>query len=100
MQFSTIEPQPRELWKKYGGIIFEMFASILLIPFLPFIMIYFALVAPMKLCKRFNRKNYTNYDECDKFLLIILGFFTIPIFLVLEIFPGLLLFMAYKIRYD
>ena len=62
---------------------------------------YYAIMAPLKLCKRFNRHKYTqNYDDCDKFMLILLGICTFPIFLALEICPGSLIYMLYKIRYD
>lgn len=88
------------MWKKYGGIVFEMFASLLMIPFLPFILMYYAVLGPLKILKRINRRVYRELDDCDKFFLLLLGVLLSPILMALLIFPGSILLLCYKFKYD
>ncbi|CAD8106650.1 unnamed protein product [Paramecium primaurelia] len=99
-QFSNDEPHSRPRWKKYGGIIFELFATILILPIIPFILIYYSVMAPLKIVKHFNRQWYRELEDGDKLCLLLLGIFFFPAIMVLLICPGLLLLLAYKIKYD
>lgn len=99
-QFSTDDPQPRPRWKKYGGIVFEIFASTLILPLLPFILIYYSVMGPLKLLKHFRRPFYRRLDDGDKLCILLFGLLTFPISMVLLIFPGALMFLAYKLKYD
>ncbi|CAD8194272.1 unnamed protein product [Paramecium pentaurelia] len=99
-QFSNEEPYSRSRWKKYGGIIFELFATILILPLIPFILIYYSVMTPLKLVKHFNRQYYKQLEDGDKMCLLIVGILFFPVILVFLIFPGLLLLVAYKIKYD
>ncbi|CAD8113857.1 unnamed protein product [Paramecium sonneborni] len=99
-QFSNDDPHPRPRWKKYGGIIFELFATILIVPIIPFILIYYSVMAPLKLLKHFNRQYYRQMEDGDKLCLLLVGIFFFPLIMVFLICPGLLFLLAYKIKYD
>ncbi|CAK91884.1 unnamed protein product (macronuclear) [Paramecium tetraurelia] len=99
-QFSSDEPYSRPRWKKYGGIIFEFFATILILPIIPFILIYYSVMTPLKLVKHFNRQYYRQMEDGDKMCLLLLGVMFFPVIMVFLICPGLLLLVAYKIKYD
>jgi len=57
-------------------------------------------MTPLKLVKHFNRQYYRQLEDGDKMCLLIIGILFFPVILVLLICPGLLLLVAYKIKYD
>lgn len=61
---------------------------------------YYSIMGPLKLLKRMNRKYYKEMEEEEKVCFIFLGILLFPFSVILLIFPGIFMLLAYKIRYD
>lgn len=71
-----------------------------MVPLLPVILMYYAILGPLKLLKKFNRRAYKNISDEEYLGLLFLGVVLSPVLMALLIFPGSILLLCYKLRYD